>query len=220
MLILNREQRISKMAQDNPGRSLQECSSAADSIREAKKQALLESIPSMYQEATLQDLGYATKTVSDALERIVKADAKDKTCGLVFAGNPGSGKTHALMAIVRHFAEMDPEAISYVGTYVDMMQKLRKEFVQDAYSDYASVWDKLNSDGLVLIDDVSASKPTDFELDKFLSFMSARMDRFFPFILTTNIKAEDFGGVFGERLASRLWGYSKIIEFEERDKRI
>ena len=217
---LTLEQRVEKMMADNPGRTAEECATAVSAIRAEKRDRLLSEVPAMYREASLADLGHSEGIVRSALDLAFSADAKSKACGIVFTGNPGSGKTHALYAIVRHLAEADPESVSYVASYGDMMQRLRREFAQDTYGDFGSDWLKLNSAGLILIDDVSAGKPTDFELDKFLSFMGRRMDEFYPFVLTTNVNPKDFDRVFGERLASRLWGYSKIVEFDDRDRRI
>ena len=75
-------------------------------------------------------------------------------------------------------------------------------------------------DGLLLLDDVSSQKLTDFEADKMMMFLERRLNSYMPFLLTTNVKPEDFKAVFGERLASRLLGYCTIVAFEERDLRI
>jgi DNA replication protein DnaC len=88
-----------------------------------------------------------------------------------------------------------------------------------------STWDKLNNDsgmydGLLLVDDLSSQKLTDFEIDKIMMFLERRLNSYMPFLITTNVKTDDFKSVFGERLASRLFGYSTIVEFEERDKRL
>ena len=88
-----------------------------------------------------------------------------------------------------------------------------------------SVWDKLTNssgmyDGLLMIDDISSKNLTDFEIDKLMMFLEKRINSYMPFLLTTNIKQEEMKAVFGERLASRLFGYCEVIEFQERDKRL
>ena len=79
---------------------------------------------------------------------------------------------------------------------------------------------EMGVDSFIILDDVSSQKQTDFEVDKFLAFLDHRFNNHLPFLLTTNIGAENFAEVFGDRLASRMWGFCKIVEFETKDRRI
>jgi DNA replication protein DnaC len=126
--------------------------------------------------------------------------------------------------VIHKLAEKNPEMIGSMITYSEAFASIRNEFLDGSYEEMGSVWDRLNNnsgtyDGVLLLDDVSAKKLTDFELDKFLMFLEKRFNYYLPFILTTNIKREDFKEVFGERIASRLIGYCNVVTFDG-DKRI
>ena len=209
------------MMQDNPGRELELCTKVVEGIWSERSDALLSSVPQMFQDASLPNLGYKEKIIKDAVMDMFAADGgKSKNIGVIFTGNPGSGKTYASYAVLKWVCEMNPEAVGLVASYADVVQKLRKEFTSDAYEDYGSVWERLNSNKLIFLDDLSSQKPTDFETDKLLAFMDNRMNNYMPFLFTTNARPDEFDRVFGERLASRFWGFCKMIEFEDRDKRI
>jgi DNA replication protein DnaC len=143
---------------------------------------------------------------------------------VVLLGPAGVGKTYAFYAIIRRLAEKNPEMIAYITTYSEMMTELKSEFVGNSYNEMGSVWDKLNNDsglynGILFIDDVSAQKLTDFEVDKMMMFLDKRVNSFSPFVITTNVPLEDFKKVFGDRLASRILGYSTVVEFIGGDNR-
>ena len=219
-----RDQRIERMKRDNPGRPIELCTAVVDGIWNKKKEAVLERIPERFKNADTKDLGYLTEGILFGLEQVLSPPDKNDVVGLVFSGPAGSGKTHAAYAVMKFLADKNPETIAYMADYPEAIQALRKEFVKDIYNDLGSVWDKLNNDsgmydGIILLDDVSSNKQTDFETDKLLAVVNHRVNNFKPFIITTNLKQDEFTEAFGERIASRLLGYCKIIEFKEEDKR-
>lgn len=220
-----REERIDRAMRDNPGRPIELCAAVADGIWDKKRKAIMDRIPERFTDATMADLGYMTKPILDAVDSMFEPPKANDVVGLIFSGIAGSGKTHAAYAVIKMIAEKNPEMIAYMAWYSQVMQELRHEFTSNSYDELGSMWDKINNDsgmypGLLFLDDVSALKPTDFEVDKLIMAIDKRVNEYLPFILTTNILPDRFREVFGERLASRLLGYCKIIEFEERDQRI
>ena len=220
-----RDERIERMFRDNPGRSIQLCTAVVDGIWDKKRELITSRIPDRFAEASIDDLGYLAKDVTEALGAVFKPPSENETVGIILSGPAGSGKTHTGYAIMRLLAEQNPEMVAYSTTYPQVMQALRQEFAKDAYEELGSMWDRINNnsglyDGVVFIDDVSVSKQTDFEIDKLTMFLDRRMNEYLPFILTTNVDPSDFKEVFGERLASRFMGYCEIVLFEERDKRL
>ena len=173
----------------------------------------------MFKDAKLSDFGSMGKVIQDAWEAMT-APGVLQTTGTIFCGDCGVGKTRAAYALLQWIMEQNPEIVSLVMGYPEAIQKLRKEFANDTYEELGSVWSKLLDGSFIILDDVSSQKQTDFEVDKFLAFLDHRFNNHLPFLLTTNIAAEKFAEVFGDRLASRLWGFCKIVEFEEKDKRI
>jgi DNA replication protein DnaC len=224
-LLETRDQRIERMQRDNPGRPIELCIAVVDEMWDKKRANILKRIPERFRDADIQDLGYIADGLIPSLEHILNNRDKDDNVGLILSGPTGSGKTHAVYAVLKWLAERNPEVISFISDYPQVIQSLRTEFSTGTYDELGSIWDKLNnnsgmSGGLIILDDVSSAKPTDFELDKMMAIISRRVDEYMPFIITTNIKTDDFINIFGERLASRLLGYSEIIEFKTIDRRI
>lgn len=220
-----RDERIERMHRDNPGRPIELCVAVVDGIWDKKRELINSRIPDRFTEASISDLGYKTEKIVDAVREMFEPPAKNDKVGIVFCGPAGSGKTHAAYAVIRMLSEVNPEMVAFMTTYAEAFSSLKSEFASGAYEEMGSTWDRLNNDsgmydGLLLLDDVSSQKLTDFEVDKLMMFLERRFNSYMPFILTTNVKQEDFKSVFGERIASRLFGYCRIIEFEEKDKRL
>lgn len=221
----SRDERIERMFRDNPGRPIQLCTAVVDGIWDKKRELVESKIPERFSDASLADLGYLTKPVVDAVQEMFLSPDKNDKVGVILFGPAGSGKTHAAYAVMNMLKDKNPEMIAYMTSYSQAMSALKSEFANGSYEEMGSMWDKLNNEsgmyeGLLMVDDLSSQKLTDFEVDKLMMFIERRVNSYMPFLMTTNVKPEDFGAVFGERLASRLLGYSNLVEFEERDKRV
>jgi len=219
-----RDERIERMNRDNPGRALELCTVVVDQMWDKRKELINSQIPERFKNASIEDLGYVSLAVNRAVAEMLQPPEENDKVGTIFCGPAGSGKTHAAYAVIHKLAEKNPEMIGSMITYSEAFASIRNEFLDGSYEEMGSVWDRLNNnsgtyDGVLLLDDVSAKKLTDFELDKFLMFLEKRFNYYLPFILTTNIKREDFKEVFGERIASRLIGYCNVVTFDG-DKRI
>ena len=220
-----RDERIEKMAQDNPGRPIELCTAVVDGMWDKKRELINSHIPDRYKNASMQDLGYLEKEIFQAMTEVFDIPESNDITGIIFCGSAGSGKTHAAYALLKYIAEVNPEMIAYMTTYSQAFSSIKSEFANNSYDEMGSTWDRMNNEsgiypGILFIDDVSAQKLTDFEIDKMMMFFENRFNSYMPFLITTNVKLEDFKTVFGPRLASRLLGYCAIVEFEERDKRV
>lgn len=218
------EERAERMVLDNPGKPKELCLAVVEANWEKRREGIDAKIPERFSFAEIEDLGFEmTDIIAAVSEMLVPVGGNDKT-GVVLLGPAGVGKTYAFYAIIRRLAEKNPEMIAYITTYSEMMTELKSEFVGNSYNEMGSVWDKLNNDsglynGILFIDDVSAQKLTDFEVDKMMMFLDKRVNSFSPFVITTNVPLEDFKKVFGDRLASRILGYSTVVEFIGGDNR-
>lgn len=221
----NRDERIERMARDNPGRPIELCTAVVDGIWDKKKELINSRIPERFANASMDDLGYLRKGIELAVQKMIESPDKNDKVGVIFCGPSGTGKTHAAYAVIKAISDKNPEMIAFTTTYADAFSALKNEFTHDGVDELGSMWDKLCNisgmyDGVLLLDDVSAQHLTEFEIDKLLMFLERRFNSYMPFILTTNVKEEDFKKVFGERLASRLSGYCSVVEFNESDKRL
>lgn len=221
----SREQRIERMAKDNPDRSIELCTAVVDSIWEEKRQNIIKQIPFRFQKASLIDFKDKVQQITEAVSRVFSPPKENSPVGLIFCGPVGSGKTHAAYSVIQWLIQINPEMIAFMGNYPEVIQSVKDEFINKTTDEIGSVWDRLNNesglyDGLVFLDDVFSSKSTDFGDDKFLAFLNNRFDNYLPFMLTTNVPVEDFPRLFGERIASRLLGYCDLVDISGEDKRI
>lgn len=72
---------------------------------------------------------------------------------------------------------------------------------------------------LVIWDDISAVKMTDYSSATFFNFIDARIMSKKSNIFTGNVSHHRLNELVGGRLASRIWNTSRVIEFKGQDRR-
>jgi len=78
----------------------------------------------------------------------------------------------------------------------------------------------LSNTDLVVWDDIASTKLSDFDITHLLMFIDHRTLQGLSNIYTGNIaNKEQLGRCVGDRLASRIWNYSEIVEFKGNDRR-
>jgi DNA replication protein DnaC len=144
--------------------------------------------------------------------------------GLLFTGPVGVGKTHLAVSILKGLSERGFNCLFYeFGT-------LLKE-IQDSYnpstktSELGVLAPVLNTEVLVL-DELGASKPTDWVRDTMAHIINTRYNDKKVTIFTTNYsddrpseREETLEDRIGVRLRSRLFEMCKLIEIKGRDYR-
>lgn len=144
--------------------------------------------------------------------------------GILFTGPVGVGKTHLAVSILKGLSEHGFNCLFYeFGT-------LLKE-IQDSYnantktSELAVLTPVLNVDVLVL-DELGASKPTDWVRDTMAHIINTRYNETKATIFTTNYpderqsdRDETLEDRIGIRLRSRLYEMCKTIELKGSDFR-
>jgi len=144
--------------------------------------------------------------------------------GLLFIGTVGVGKTHLAVSILKGLSERGFSCLFYeFGT-------LLKE-IQDSYNPHTKASELgvlapvLNSEILVL-DEVGASKPTDWVRDTMAHIINSRYNDKKATIFTTNYpddrvsdRGETLEDRIGVRLRSRLFEMCKTVEIKGADYR-
>ena len=144
--------------------------------------------------------------------------------GLIFMGPVGVGKTHLAVSILKGLTERGFTCLFYE------FGSLLKE-IQDSYnsntktSELAVLSPVLNADVLVL-DELGASKPTDWVRDTMAHIINTRYNDQKATIFTTNYpderrndREETLEDRIGIRLRSRLFEMCKTIEVKGNDYR-
>ena len=101
--------------------------------------------------------------------------------------------------------------------HVPSLLLLLKDFGND---DIAKVKTILMNVDIVVWDDVASTKLSDYDITQLLMIIEHRNLQDLSNIYTGNvITKEQLGKCVGNRLASRIWQYSEIVQFNAKDKR-
>lgn len=165
-------------------------------------------------------------------ERATKAFLKYKEGVLFttwFTGNPGVGKSHLAMSILRNLNETGEKDKRCIFASVDeMLLRIRASF-DDKESPYTEHYfvDLLSNADYLVLDDLGAEtggtgtnkKATDFTLRVLYAIANGRQNK--PTIVTTNLTREALVRMYDPKLVSRLMKNTYQIKFESaEDKRI
>ena len=151
--------------------------------------------------------------------------SRDEGRGLLFVGSVGVGKTHLAVAILRELIER----YGVRGLFYQFGILLKE--IQNSYNPVSQTSELkvlepvLNADVLVL-DELGASKPTDWVRDTMMQIINTRYNEKRVTIFTTNYrdiaeneKAETLEDRIGTRIRSRLYEMCKTIQIDGEDYR-
>ncbi|ARK26360.1 hypothetical protein SporoP37_15740 [Sporosarcina sp. P37] len=144
-------------------------------------------------------------------------------------GNPGVGKSHLAMSILRNCNEMGTRDKSCLFVSVDeMLLRIRSSF-SDKESKYTEFYfiDLLTKADFLVLDDLGAEtggtgtekKATDFTMRVLYGIANGRQNK--PTIITSNLSLIALEKMYDPKLVSRLMRNTFLIRFRETtDKRI
>lgn len=137
--------------------------------------------------------------------------------------NFGNGKTSwAIKLMLKYFDEMwVGNGFKPLGVFVHTPTFLRKvtESVRNSSSEFAELKDLLLDVDLVIWDDIASTKLTDFDHKYLLSFIDERNLKGLSNIYTGNLVGNDLCNALGNRLYSRVYNDSVLIELKGADRR-
>lgn len=155
------------------------------------------------------------------LEHSVKyvEDFKSSFKNLLFYGDVGSGKTFFSCCIAK--ALMD-RGIPIIHITTQSLQE--KMFAQmrepEKALDIQEYLEYLENIDLLILDDFGAEHMTKYWYSKLLNIINIRMIKRLPIIYTTNLSLNDILEKYGDRIFSRLYADTDIIEFVAKDIRL
>lgn len=141
----------------------------------------------------------------------------------LYSRNFGNGKTSwAIKLMQSYFNSVWPgNRFRRRGVFFSVPEFIDREHIRMNGDDeeFDELREALVTCDLVVWDDVSAVKLTDYSHSVLLNFIDTRLVNNKCNIFTGNLDGERLGQFAGGRLASRIWNESEIIQFNGPDRR-
>jgi DNA replication protein DnaC len=204
-------------------------------------------IPQRYVHCTLEsydtDFRSVTKSLKAALfsaKSFVKAYPLDTDGrGLLFVGKPGRGKTHLSVGLLKALIEQRGVNGLFVD-YRDLLKRIQNSYNPAVSSTELSILQPVFDAEVLVIDDLGATKPTDWVFDTVAHILNSRYNDRLTTIITTNFSGkperpaeelaklndaqrvmseQTLGDRIGDRVLSRLREMCTFIELDGVDFR-
>lgn len=145
---------------------------------------------------------------------------------LLLLGNVGTGKTHLAAAIADQVIKQLGCTALYRTVY-GILQYVKGSFDREAEYNEADAFAAFIEPHLLIIDEVGATKTTEFEQQTLFNIVNGRYEQQVPTIVISNLMPEELVTAMGERCVDRLregggiaqiftWGsVRKSIKFDE-----
>lgn len=166
-------------------------------------------IPERYKDATFEGLKPERKQA--ILDWI--AQHKSGKESVMIYGKPGTGKTHAMYALI----EKNPKVRHRFYNSADLIEEIKSSY-NDRYAQNP-VMELKDFDGYLFIDDFGSERLTDFVQDQFYQIINSAYINKRSLIISTNYDLAEIADRLGERIASRLAEMCFIINFGGEDLR-
>lgn len=122
---------------------------------------------------------------------------------LLLLGNVGTGKTHLATAIANHIMRTTTATAVY-RTVGGILQHIKGSYDRESEYSEADAFAAYTKPSLLIIDEVGATKPTEFELASLFNIINGRYEEQLPTIVISNLPAGELSGALGERCVDRL----------------
>lgn len=168
-----------------------------DSDRTKEMQAKA-NIPKLYENASLNNfvLPADNPMASAALGQVVvtvRSYAREfpalEKPGLLFVGEPGTGKTHLAVAALRMLMNRGFPGLFF--DYQTLLEKIRSGYDPASNSSNREAYQSVLDAGILLLDDLGAHRVTDWVEDTVTSIVTNRCNSRKPLIATTNLPDSD-----------------------------
>jgi len=111
--------------------------------------------------------------------------------GLLFIGNPGTGKTHLAVAALRGLIAKGFEGMFF--DYQNLLEKIRSGYNEASGASEREAYRWALDTEVLLLDDLGAHRVTDWVEDTVTSIITYRCNHRKPLIATTNLNDPDAG---------------------------
>jgi len=161
--------------------------------------------------------GEETQAIATARKYVTKwAQMYQDNIGLMFYGNPGTGKTYAAMCIANALLDMGVSVMvtnfSHIIATLSDYKVNNNEYIDD-----------LNTYSLLIIDDIGSERNTETATQYVTDVIDARVRANKPLIVTTNLTVEEMKqaqDISKQRIYSRILGVTLPVKAVGEDIRL
>lgn len=156
-----------------------------------------------------------------AIDAALQWAQADTPRGLLLWGEVGRGKTVIAAAAAMEYLQR--RRLRWLNV-AKLLTDLRGGFDSPSYTAGLKLIDSTSTDAALVLNDLDKTKPTEHSLQPLFVAIDSWLERPLPLIVTMNRSPDELadwaGETFGEALASRLVGYSTVVEVRGRDRRL
>jgi DNA replication protein DnaC len=145
--------------------------------------------------------------------------------GLLLMGPPGVGKTHLMVALIRHLIHQKGVACLFYD-FQDLLREIQNSYNPDSKTSELGILQPLFAAEVLALDDLGARKPTIWVEETLTHIISTRYNDMKTTLFTTNyldspLRNDDstLTDRIGERVRSRLHEMCRVVEISGKDYR-
>lgn len=138
---------------------------------------------------------------------------------LLLMGKPGCGKTHLAAAIAAYLCENTRYSAIY-RSLPGLIQEIRSTYGQESEQSEADILNGVTSCALLVLDEIGATKSSEFELALLFNVINQRYEQKLPTLIVSNLAPSELGAAIGDRCVDRLReGGGVVVAFDWESKR-
>ncbi|WP_315809472.1 ATP-binding protein [Pseudomonas sp. C9-3] len=122
---------------------------------------------------------------------------------LMLLGKPGTGKTHLGTAIANDLVR-NSSAMAVYRTVGGLLQYIKGSYDRDADYTEGEAFKSIVKPHLLILDEVGATKPTEFEMATIFAVINGRYEERMPTVVISNLPPKELPAAIGDRCVDRL----------------